>query len=337
VKADRLLSALLLLQARGRVTGREMAERLEVSGRTIHRDMEALSAAGVPVYAIRGSRGGWQLDDDWRTQVPGLNETELRALLMAQPRVLGDPRLAAAAERALGKLMASLPASMREHANAIRQRLHIDTTGWRGLAETVDALPAVQDAVARDLKLAFRYRKPDGETSEREVDPLGLVAKGSAWYLVAGTPEGFRTFRVSRIDAPRVLETPSERPAGFDLAAHWKASTELLRESRKRFVATLRMPASVVERFATWRMTPRRSAETADEDGWITRDIEFEDEDQALFLAMGFGAKVEVVAPRGFVERVAAETAAALERIGRAGGRLRKPLRLAAPPETRTA
>ena len=179
MKADRLLSALLLLQSRGRVTGREMAERLEVSGRTVHRDMEALGAAGVPVYALRGSRGGWQLDEDWRTQVPGLDEAELRALLMAQPRLLGDARLAAAAERALGKLMASLPVSMRAQANSIRQRLHIDTTGWRGLTETVDALPVVQEAVARDRKLTFHYRKPDGERSERTVDPLGLVAKGA--------------------------------------------------------------------------------------------------------------------------------------------------------------
>src|SRR5580765_5854818 len=135
MKADRLLSALLLLQAHGRLTGRELAKRLEVSPRTVHRDMEALSAAGVPVFALRGSCGGWQLDEDWRTRVPGLDEAELRALLMAQPRVIGDTRLAAAAERALGKLMASLPVSMRAQANAIRQRLHIDTTGWRGLTE----------------------------------------------------------------------------------------------------------------------------------------------------------------------------------------------------------
>src|SRR5262245_30789622 len=114
MKADRLLSTLLLLQAHGRLTGRELARRLAVPMRTVHRDMEALSAAGVPVFALRGSRGGWQLDEDWRTPVPGLDDAELRALLMAQPRVIGDRRLADAAERALGKLMAALPASLRE-------------------------------------------------------------------------------------------------------------------------------------------------------------------------------------------------------------------------------
>src|SRR6476661_4646275 len=122
MKADRLLSALLLLQAHGRLTGRDLAGRLEVSMRTVHRDMEALGAAGVPVFALRGAQGGWALDKGWRTQVPGLDEAELRALLMAQPRVIGDVRLAAAAESALGKLMASLPAAMRERAASIRKR-----------------------------------------------------------------------------------------------------------------------------------------------------------------------------------------------------------------------
>jgi len=156
MRADRLLSALLLLQAHGRLTGRELARRLEVSARTVHRDMEALSAAGVPVFALRGARGGWQLDEDWRTRVPGLDESELRALLMAQPRVIGDVRLARAAERALEKLMAALPVSLRAQAASIRQRLYVDTTGWRGTNENLAMMPIVQDAVTRDRKLAIR-------------------------------------------------------------------------------------------------------------------------------------------------------------------------------------
>src|ERR1700740_2549562 len=135
MRADRLLSTLLLLQAHGRLSGRELADRLEVSARTVHRDMEALSAAGVPVFALRGARGGWQLDEDWRTRVPALDEAELRALLMAQPRDTGAPGLARAAERPLDKLMAALPASLRGQAASIRQRLHVDTAGWRGSRE----------------------------------------------------------------------------------------------------------------------------------------------------------------------------------------------------------
>src|SRR5687767_14095251 len=146
MKADRLLSALLLLQAHGKLAGRALAERLSVSARTVHRDMEALSAAGVPVFALRGSRGGWQLDEGWRTRVPGLDEGELSALLMAQPRVIGDARLAASAERALVKLIAALPVPMRERAASIRQRLYVDATGWHGTVQNLAALPIVQDA-----------------------------------------------------------------------------------------------------------------------------------------------------------------------------------------------
>src|SRR5256885_1427581 len=176
MRADRLLSAVLLLQAHGRMSGRELAKRLDVSMRTLHRDMDALSTAGVPIFALRGARGGWQLDEEWRTQVPGLDESELRALLMAQPRVLGDPRLAAAAESALAKLLASLPTSLREKATSIQQRLFVDTTGWRGTPEDLSMLPVVQDAVSRDRKLLILYAKNSHAQMERTVDPLGLVA-----------------------------------------------------------------------------------------------------------------------------------------------------------------
>ena len=147
MKADRLLSVLLLLQAKGRATERELAEQLEVSQRTIHRDLEALSAARVPVLALRGAQGGWELEKGWRTQVPGLDEAELRALLMAQPRVVGHPRLAAAAESALNKLMAALPGPMQAQAAAMRERLHVDATGWRDMGEDLSMLTTVQDAV----------------------------------------------------------------------------------------------------------------------------------------------------------------------------------------------
>src|SRR6201996_9278047 len=152
MRSGRLLSALLLLQAHGRLSTRELAERLETSQRTAHRDMEALSEAGVPVFAVRGAQGGWELAKGWRTKVPGLDEAELRALLMAQPSALGDPKLAAAGERAFGKLMAALPGSMRAQAASIRARLHIDSTGWRPSSEDISMLPVVQDAIARDLK-----------------------------------------------------------------------------------------------------------------------------------------------------------------------------------------
>jgi len=327
MKADRLLSILLLLQARGRLTGRELAERLEVSMRTLHRDMEALSAAGVPVFAERGARGGWRLDEGWRTRVPGLDAAELRALLMAQPRVVGDARLARAAERALEKLMAALPASLRAQAASIQQRLLVDTTGWSGTPEDLSALEVVQEAVAGDRRLEIRYWPRGREPGARVVDPLGLVAKGSTWYLVARTPDGYRTYRVSRIESARLLEQGFARPAEFDLAACWKASTEELRRGRKRYEATLRVAPEVASSFQRWRGAPasREAGERAREagaepgrqaggDDRITLTVPFEDEEQAAFVALGFGPRVEVVAPASLRERVSADHAAALTR-----------------------
>jgi predicted DNA-binding transcriptional regulator YafY len=318
MKAERLLSILLLLQAKGRLTGRVLARRLEVSLRTVHRDIEALSAAGVPVYALRGVRGGFELDADWRTRVPGLDAAELRALLMAQPRVVGDSRLARAAERALDKLMAALPATMREQAASIRQRLHVDTTGWSGTPEDLSMLEVVQDGVSRDRRLAIRYWPAGREAGERVVDPLGLVAKGGTWYLVARTARGVRTFRVSRIENARVLDEGFERPTGFDLADHWTASTEQLRRGRERYEVTLRLSPDAAVSFQRWRRAaPAPPSDEPGSEGWVNMSVTFDDEAQAAYVVLGLGPRVDVIEPATLRARVAADHAAALARSGR--------------------
>jgi len=311
MRADRLLSTLLLLQAHGRLSGRDLADRLEVSARTVHRDMEALSAAGVPVFALRGSRGGWRLDEDWSTQVPALEEAELRALLMAQPRVIGDTRLAAAAERAMAKLMAALPLPMRARAALMRQRLYVDTTAWRGSIENVSMLPVVQEAVARDRKLKMKYRKEGSELVERVVDPLGLVAKGSTWYMVAHTPKGLRTFRVSRMEKAALLDQPVRRPTDFDLAAFWKTSTQQFQQAWARYETTLRLEP----RAAGWVRMCRivsPAAKFPDPDGWVRLKIQFESEEEARFVVMGLGHRVEVIEPVALREKLITELHAAL-------------------------
>ncbi|HUE86364.1 MAG TPA: WYL domain-containing protein [Vicinamibacterales bacterium] len=314
MRADRLLSALLVLQAHGKQTGRELAARLEVSQRTVHRDMEALSAAGVPVFAIRGVRGGWQLDDEWRTQVPGLDDAELRALLMAQPRIVGDTRLAAAAERALDKLVAALPSTLRQRAAAMRQRLFVDTTGWYRRVENLWALPLVQESLSRDRKLLINYRKPNRERAERAVDPLGLVAKGASWYLVANTPNGYRTFRVSRIEHAKVLEAACERPPDFDLAAYWKASTTAFMESRRRLSVTVRMDPNAAESLEQWCPEAVVIGPSSPADPWVTVRLAFDDEDQAAFMVLGFGPRIDVVAPASLRRRVDEDIASAVSR-----------------------
>jgi len=284
----------------------------------MHRDMEALSASGVPVFALRGSRGGWQLEESWRTQVPGLDEAELRAFLMAQPQVVGDERLVRAADRALAKLTAALPVSLREKAASIRQRLHVDTTRWYGATENLSMLPVVQDAVSRDRKLKIIYASPGSEPRERTIDPLGLVAKGSTWYLVADTPRGLRTYRVSRIEKAAMLDQPCERPADFDLAAYWKTSTAQFRE-RPRYCARLRMAPRTAETMKTWGCFSRaedvKDENNPDPKGWVTIHAQFEDEDQACFVVLGLGSRAEVIEPAALRERVAADIAVTAKRF----------------------
>lgn len=317
MKSDRLLSVLLLLQSKGRATERELAERLEVSQRTIHRDLEALSAANVPVVALRGSQGGWELAEGWRTQVPGLDEGELRALLMAQPRALGHPRLRAAAESALNKLMAALPAPMREEAAAVRERLHIDPIGWWDAGEDLSILPQLQDAVARDRKLAFDYVRGDGQRSSRTADPLGLVAKGNTWYLIANTANGMRTFRISRMENVTVLATTFKRPARFDLAAHWRKSVAELEGKRGGYAVLLMMPQAAAQRLRTWcRVTDINDDKHEKPEGWVTLEAAFDHPDQARFMVRGMGERVRVLGPddlrielQAEIERMAASFA----------------------------
>ena len=308
VKADRLLSTLLLLQAHGRLSEREMAERLEVSQRTAHRDMEALCAAGVPLVAHRGVRGGWELERNWRTKVPALDDAELRALLMAQPSALGDRGLTAAAERAWNKLVASLSPPMRAQAESMRARLHIDPTGWRPASEDLSALPVVQDALARDVKLTFLYAGIEGKSRARTVDPLGVVSKQTAWYLVARTPEGMRTFRVSRMREAVALSIPLERPANFNLAAHWKRSTEALQDAKQRCTALLGLAPEGVAKLAEWvTMQPAPPAPEPLPAGWKAWTVEFDSFDSARFVALGMGTAVRVLGPQALRQTIAGD------------------------------
>jgi len=312
VKSDRLLSTLMLLQGCGRLSTREVAERLEVSQRTAHRDMEALCAAGVPLIAHRGALGGWELEKGWRTQVPGLDDAELQGLLMAQPGALGGSKLTAAAQRAFDKLMAALPAQTRTQAESIRARLHFDPAGWRLAEEDLSMLPVVQEALARDRKLTFVYTRADGVTSPRTVDPLGIVCKQMVWYLVARAPAGMRTYRVSRMRDAMVLALSFKRPAKFDLAIHWKRSTASFKEMRRYYAATMALGPEAVRTIEKWcAMTPlpKHPAARALADGWMVFEVEFESFGQARFVALGLGSGAKTLGPDELLREVRAELA----------------------------
>ena len=326
MRADRLLSILLLLQVHRRMTARSLASRLEVSERTIHRDMEALSAAGVPVHAERGAHGGWVLPDGFRTDLTGLTEPEIRALFLATPaRVLADLGLERASAAALVKLLAALPSIGRHDAEFVRRRIYVDAAGWRRGDEAVPCLPLLQDALWRDRKIRLAYRRAEGEPVERLVDPLGLVAKGSLWYLVAGVGGEPRTYRVSRIQAVEILDEPSSRPPDFDLASFWARSSATFMAGLPRYPATVRIAPEALPR--VWIPGSYAQVEHVGEpeaDGWRTLRLLLETEPEACSYVLGFGPRMMVVEPAELRERVyaaAREVVASYEREAAAATR----------------
>lgn len=317
MRADRLLATLLLLQAHGRLPARAVAERLEVSERTVHRDMEALSMAGVPVYAERGRRGGWVLDEAYRTDLTGLTEAELRSLVVATQRgALADLGLGAAAERAVLKLLAALPETQRRDAEAARSYLHVDPSGWRRPDEAATALPTLDLALRTGRRIVLTYeRATDRTVVERTVDPLGLVAKGSVWYLVASADGDQRTYRVSRIQAVDVLDEPAVRPADFDLPRAWAQGQAEFRAALPSTVAVIRYAPSVMPRVRLgWRFARVESEAPPDADGWVTCRIRADSIEVAVECALGFGADAEVLEPAELRERVTAGAAAVVAR-----------------------
>ncbi|MBV9928794.1 MAG: YafY family transcriptional regulator [Acidobacteria bacterium] len=300
MRADRLVSIMLLLQIYRRLTAAELARRLEVSERTIHRDMEALSTAGVPVTALRGTGGGWALVDGYRTNLTGLNAAEVQTLFSGlPPRLLTDLGLGREAGAAQVKLLAALPAASRADAEYARRRVHVDVAGWNGADEQVPHLHTIQEAVWRGRKLFFAYGGDCTEAAERAVDPLGLVAKGGVWYLVARAADGeVRSYRVARVTRARVSEETCERPEGFDLAAFWAGSVTRFKSGGPRFYATFRAHKSVLHLVPyAGRFSRVESIGETDAEGWANVALRFQFEEDACAFALGFGAKVELVEP----------------------------------------
>ncbi len=237
MRADRLVAALLVLQARGRVTAAQLAEELEISERTARRDLEALAMAGIPVYSQQGRGGGWSLVGGARTDLSGLNAAEARTLfLVAGPSAQATPQVKAA----LRKLLRALPEPLRAEAEAAASAVVLDPAHWdRSHVEPPPFLEALQRAVVDGVRVRLRYAGRDRPESERIVHPLGLVAKASVWYLVAGTDAGRRTFRVDRVRGLERTEDPVERPEGFDLAEAWREIVDTIDERRGGFRATV--------------------------------------------------------------------------------------------------
>lgn len=310
MRADRLLSILLLLQVNQRITARALAQRLEVSERTIHRDMEALGMAGIPLVAQRGVGGGWSLLEQYRTDLTGLNEAEVQAVFLTKPaQLLADLGLDKAADGALIKLLAALPSVSRRDAEHTRQRIHIDGAGWHDAGDSVPLLPTLQDAIWQERQLSLAYQR-DGEVVERQVDPLGLVAKRSTWYLVAAVAGAVRTYRVSRIRTATMTNERCIRPANFDLAAYWEQSVADFKANLPRYLVKFRARSEAVP----WLTYPGRFSRieqiaAAGNSGWTTLVMRFDVEAEACEYLLGLGDQVEVLEPITLRTKIAEQAA----------------------------
>lgn len=299
MRAYRLLSILLLLQTRGTVTARELATRLEVSPRTIYRDMDALSAAGVPVFAERGGNGGWQLLTGNTPDVPGLDTVQMRALQLGGRRdLLEDLGLREASELAWARLEAALggggDGGMQQ---AQDERLLVDHPSWRGRREVVSELPVIQRAVFSGQRLDMLYER-NGEPVARTVEPLGLVIKGSVWYLVAQVGEQIRTYRVSRVLEATLRRETFARPPDFHLRSWWEASQVQFREVLPRYPLHVRVRGTALEwltRGGWWSKIEAQSA--PGDDDFVEMRVNFDAYEWALAWCFIGGDDVQVLAP----------------------------------------
>lgn len=336
MKSSRLLSILLLLQTRGRMTAAELAEELEVSVRTVYRDAEALAAAGVPLYGDAGHSGGYQLLDGYRTRLTGLAPGEAEALfLTSMPGPAAELGLGRALSTAQLKLRAALPPELRAQSDRMRLRFHLDAPGWYAEHEETPHLGRISDAVWRGRVIEVRYRRwKEPHEVDRRLAPYGLVLKAGRWYLVAGAvgtggtagTEGTaasppRTYRVDQILAVRETGDECVLPDGFELAAHWRRSQAEFHERLYPQEAEVRISPRAAARVTGAQARALAATGTPDPGlpGWTRAVLPIESQDQAEAQFLGLGADAEVLAPPALRRRIGAAAAATAARYGTAG------------------
>jgi predicted DNA-binding transcriptional regulator YafY len=294
MRASRLLAILILLQLRVRLTAEALAEEFEVSVRTIYRDIDSLSAAGIPVYGEKGPGGGFQLLDGYRTRLTGLAGDEAQALpMIGLPGAAAALGIGPAAAQAQGKLMASLAPALGEAAGRMRARFHLDPVDWYREEETLAHLPALTRAVLDQRRVAMTYESWSA-TRDWTVEPLGLILKAGTWYLAAASGERILSFRVSNILSQQILEEPFDRPAGFDLPAWWKSSLERFEASLRPLTAKLRLTPEGKRRLAEQGAYAAHAVRAAEGD-IVTLPIE--NIDQAAHLVLSLGLEAQVIEP----------------------------------------
>lgn len=319
LRGDRLLSIMLFLQSHGQASAKELARKLEVSKRTIYRDIEALSSIGVPVYAERGRNGGLSLIEGYETKLTGLDEFEIRALFVSPAeQILEDLGLNRNSERARNKLIASLPPIYREIAKRVWGRIHVDISSWRAQQEKMNSFEVIKDAIWKENKLKIVYQHLDGKINEVITCPLGLVSKGNHWYYIASKENGdIRNYRISRICEAIILDEAFSRPLNFDLAQYWKSSTEAFIENLPSFDVSVEVKASLLPRLKfTGRFARIKEVGPQHKNGWVSVELSFDTEDEAKGYILGFADDIKIIKPIDLRDKILkmAESVVALYR-----------------------
>lgn len=301
MRASRLVSLLLLLQTRGQLTAAELARELEVSVRTVHRDVEALSESGVPIYAERGPHGGIRLVDGYRTRLTGLTADEAEALFLSGlPGPAAELGLGTVVTAARLKVLAALPAELRGRATRLVERFHLDAAGWFQTGEPVPHLGALSEAVWGERRIEVDYERGEGQVT-RTLDPLGLVLKAGVWYLVARAEGEPRTYRVSRVAAVRPTEERFERPPKFDLPSFWAESSAAYEREAPRIDIKVRVNPERIDNLrgaVGGRVVDAADhLDEVDPEGWLRLRLRLQWPDEAPALLLAAGASVEVLEP----------------------------------------
>jgi predicted DNA-binding transcriptional regulator YafY len=301
VRASRLVSLLLLLQARGQLTAGELATELEVSERTVHRDVEALSASGVPIYAERGAHGGIRLVDGYRTRLTGMTAEEAEALFLAgMPGPAAELGLGTVVAAAQLKVLASLPPELRARASRLVERFHLDAGDWFRASQPVPHLGALSDAVWNTTRIAIDYDRGDGPV-RRVLEPLGLVLKAGIWYVVARVEGQIRTYRVARVVAAEPGVDQFDRPPGFDLAGYWAESAAAFERDVPRIDIDVRVRPDRIDRLRSAVggviVDAAERLPDPDPEDWLRLRLRLDWPDEAPAKLLGAGRWVEVLAP----------------------------------------
>jgi predicted DNA-binding transcriptional regulator YafY len=300
MRADRLLSLLMILQTQGRRTAQELAEELEVSERTIYRDIEALSIAGVPVYAMKGPGGGCDLLNTYRTSLTGLNEDEVRALFMVSiPAPLAQLGVSQKLKTALLKLSSAMSSTPQHSEQWVRQRIHVDVVPWFQPEEPVPHLGALHQAVNQDRSIQLTYQLHFDARATWVVDPYGLVTKAGIWYLVCAREGKIRVYRVSKVLEAKALDELFDRPEDFNLAEYWEGKCSEAEENRSRYMVKARVSVELIPHLRSYfsHVVDDLSKPAGSQAGCITANLQFETFESARNRILGYGRAVEVLEP----------------------------------------